>query len=312
MNAKMKLLIAYDGSDCAAAAVHDLRRAGLPPETEALVLSVADVWLPPQGADEDGTPAPIAVQRGRKQAAEAFKAAYQLAESGCELVHGQFPAWETRAEAAADSPAWAIIKRASEWPTDLILVGSQGHSALHRAMLGSVSQKVVNEAPCSVRVARRHAAAADAPVRLVIGVDGSAEADAAVQAAATRVWPTGSEARLITVMDEKMATIIAAPLEAITGWMEDGDENERAWVERMIAAATEKLRAAGLKVSSVVHDGDPKSLLIEEAERWGTDCIFVGARGHGLLERLLIGSVASAVAARAHCSVEVVRPQQTA
>ena len=51
-----------------------------------------------------------------------------------------------------------------------------------------------------------------------------------------------------------------------------------------------------------------KSLLLEEAERWGADCIFVGARGLNRLERLLLGSVSTAVAARARCSVEVVRP----
>ena len=40
---------------------------------------------------------------------------------------------------------------------DLIVVGSHGRSALGRFMLGSVSQKVVTEAHCSVRVARGRA-----------------------------------------------------------------------------------------------------------------------------------------------------------
>jgi hypothetical protein len=43
----MKILIAYDGSDCAEAALDDLQRAGLPPEAEAQIISVAEVWLPP-------------------------------------------------------------------------------------------------------------------------------------------------------------------------------------------------------------------------------------------------------------------------
>jgi nucleotide-binding universal stress UspA family protein len=67
----------------------------------------------------------------------------------------------------------------------------------------------------------------------------------------------------------------------------------------------------GLQVSTLVKQEDPKQLLCEEAERWGADCIFVGAKGVGRLERLLIGSVSSAVAARAHCSVEVIRPGQS-
>ncbi|MBO0799053.1 MAG: universal stress protein, partial [Blastocatellia bacterium] len=50
-----------------------------------------------------------------------------------------------------------------------------------------------------------------------------------------------------------------------------------------------------------------KRLLVSEAESWGADCVFVGARGLGRAGRFLIGSVSSSVAARAHCSVEVVR-----
>src|SRR3982751_6558290 len=43
----MRLLIAYDGSQSADAALDDLTHAGLPQKGEALVMSVAEVWLPP-------------------------------------------------------------------------------------------------------------------------------------------------------------------------------------------------------------------------------------------------------------------------
>jgi nucleotide-binding universal stress UspA family protein len=48
-------------------------------------------------------------------------------------------------------------------------------------------------------------------------------------------------------------------------------------------------------------------LLCSQADEMKADCIFVGSRGRGRLDRFLIGSVSSGVAARAHCSVEVVR-----
>jgi nucleotide-binding universal stress UspA family protein len=57
-----------------------------------------------------------------------------------------------------------------------------------------------------------------------------------------------------------------------------------------------------------LRKGNPKSVLVEEAESWGADCVFVGARGMRGVGHLLMGSVSAAVAARAHCSVEVVRP----
>jgi len=52
---------------------------------------------------------------------------------------------------------------------------------------------------------------------------------------------------------------------------------------------------------------DSKSLLCAEAESRDADCIFVGTTGMGRIERMLIGSVSSVVAMRAHYSVEVVR-----
>ena len=42
-----KILVAYDGSDCAHIALHDLRRGGLRDKAEAVVISAAEAWLPP-------------------------------------------------------------------------------------------------------------------------------------------------------------------------------------------------------------------------------------------------------------------------
>jgi hypothetical protein len=42
MAASLKALIAYDGSACAGSALDDLKRAGLPGEVEATVVTVAE------------------------------------------------------------------------------------------------------------------------------------------------------------------------------------------------------------------------------------------------------------------------------
>ena len=65
MTERMKILIASDGSECADEAIESLRSAGLPPKTEALVISVADVILPPAIKEEDKFPPhePEAVRR---------------------------------------------------------------------------------------------------------------------------------------------------------------------------------------------------------------------------------------------------------
>ena len=48
-------------------------------------------------------------------------------------------------------------------------------------------------------------------------------------------------------------------------------------------------------------------MILNEANEWNAKSIFMGARGLSRLQRFLLGSVSSSVAARAHCSVEVVR-----
>ena len=89
--------------------------------------------------------------------------------------------------------------------------------------------------------------------------------------------------------------------------MSENDEEPLTWVGRMIADYRQQLEAAGLHVHSLVNDGDPKTLLVEEATNWGADTLFVGAKGHNLIERFLIGSVSTSIISRAECSVEVVR-----
>lgn len=79
---------------------------------------------------------------------------------------------------------------------------------------------------------------------------------------------------------------------------------ERAWVEEISKRSLDILRAANIKVSCVVREGDPKHELCKAAEEWGADCIFVGSAGFSnRFERFVLGSISGAVAARAHCSV---------
>jgi nucleotide-binding universal stress UspA family protein len=299
MKEKMKILMAYDGSESAEAALTDLRRAGLPRKAHAVIFSVAEEWLPaPSSIGGVETPFP-------KEAFKAEQEALKLAQSARAVVKTLFPEWEVHAESAVGSPAGRLMGKAEEWKPDLIIVGSQGRSALGRFFFGSVSQRVLHEASCTVRVARgkMKAKEADEPVRLIVGVDGSPDAQAAVRAILTRHWPKGSEARVVnaswpvpSITSDEMALKIEQWVVA---------EHTRA--EEAVAAAAKSLQGIGLITSMVMKEADPKRLLCEEAERWGADCIFLGAKGLGRIERLALGSVSSAVAARAHCSVEVLR-----
>lgn len=75
----------------------------------------------------------------------------------------------------------------------------------------------------------------------------------------------------------------------------------------MIDDQTQILQAAGLIVSHTIRWGDARNMILREANDWNANLIFMVARGLSRLQRFLVGSVSSSVAARVHYSVEVVR-----
>ncbi len=293
----MKILIGYDGSQCAESALADLKCAGFPRKVEAKVISVAEEWIP--------APASIggALTTFRIDELKEMKDAESLANSAKAVIKTIFPEWHVHAEAAIGSPANILIWKAKEWEPELIVVGSHGRTALGRFFFGSVSQKVLHAANCSVRIARGKENRPDVPVRLIVGVDGSRYAESAVKAITTRHWPKGSEALVVGAIG--IFPPVATEYMALEAGKWIAAENAR--VKEAVEAAVRRLEGIGLDVSSLVKEGDPKYLLCDEAEAIDADCIFVGARGMGRIERMLLGSVSSAVASRAHCSVEVTR-----
>lgn len=306
----MKVLIGYDGSECAAATLEDLPLAGLPDDVEAEVLSVADVWLPPPealGLEPAVQVTPLAVERARSQAEKKLEEMRAIARRGAEQLKAIFPSWKVTAAATADSPSWAVIKRASDWPADLVVVGSHGYSGFKRLTLGSVSHKIVTESACSVRIARKKERAPDEPIRLVIGLDGSLYADLTVRTVRDRRWPKGTEVYLVTAIDDKVVTAIFHPPEILKQWVGEHDEEPLAWVQRMVAHYRAQCEESGFEVQSLVDSGDPTTMLITEASNRDADCILIGAKGHGIIERVLIGSVSTSIVTRADCSVEVIR-----
>ena len=310
MEERMKVLIAYDGSDSSDGAIADLRRAGLPETAEALVVTMADVFLPfeEEVAGKNRSPELSAVKRARERARNEVEAARALAKRATEQISAAFPRWDVNYRALADSPAWAIIRTADEWKPDLIVMGARGHSVFGgRLILGSISQRVLYEARCSVRIARGVAGDEESSVRILIGVDHSVDSNAAVEVVCSRAWPKGSEVALLTVVDTVMEVDdVNEP--GHKRWIEVGEEKSWDQVREIFAPAAERLRAAGLHTEILVRRGNPTDQLLEEADTWGADCIFVGAKGTRGIDRLLLGSMSSAVSARAHCSVEVVRP----
>jgi nucleotide-binding universal stress UspA family protein len=310
----VKILIGYDGSDCSRGAIADLRKASLFDDTEAIVLTAAHVYMDlPRSSFEPGDVAGAAqaVRRAHELGAAAMADAKGRAGDGAKLVRELFPSWKVSAEATCEPAHRGLISRSETFGADLIVVGSHGRSALARAVLGSVSLKVLHDAHCSVRIGRCNVPMGNVPagpVKVMLGVDGSSDAALAVSAVAARQWPQGSEVRVISVVDVRVSVTFAGTEPLAATWMNDATlPQEAAMSADALRRVAREIERPGLTVSTNVLIGDPKRLLVEEAEAWKADCVFVGAKGHSRLERVILGSVSAAVATRAHCSVEIVR-----
>lgn len=311
----MKLLIAYDGSECADSALDDLTHAGLPTKGEALVMSVAEVWLPPPppssyeivefAATAKG---PLALERKYMESSQAVKDADAGAAKAAARFQANFPGWKVKHESVWGSPNWELFSRAEEWKADLIVVGSHGRTALGRLFLGSISQWLLNEARCSVRVARGKLDEPDFPVRLMVGLDGSTNANLALEEVAARHWPDKSEIRVVVVDQPLEPTVVGELIPGIRRSLVETNAEESEHSRRLAEAGAQRLRDKGLRAGPWLLSGDPKHELVRAAEEWRADCIFLGATGlTNRVERFLLGSTAGAVAARAHCSIEIVR-----
>lgn len=282
----MKILIGYNGSNIAEAALADLQHAGLPEKAEVLVLTVAEVWLPPKNTDE----------------------AEILAWRAENLLRKKFPLWDIKTEISFGSPAREILTKAEEFKADLVVVGENCHSPGGGSMfLHGTSHKILSEAKCSVRISRGRIENEALPTRVVVGYDGSHGARVAIEEVAARHWGQKTEVHLIVVADSAASSSIGrfvAPVSNSFGEMKIVREQ----MEKLAELPLQKLKNAGLDAVLSVGEGNPKGVVTEMAEEWQADVIFVGPNHLGTsFERCLLGSVSESIASRAHCSVEVVR-----
>jgi len=149
----MRLLVAIDGSRFSDAAVAEVANRPWPSGSE--VRLVTAVHLPFIPTPETwALPAEFYAQAektSRDQADDILQRAVKTIEESnsdrqVPLLCSSF--------AILGHPEEVIISTAREWKSDLILVGSHGHGALERFLLGSVSQAVAWHAPCSVQIVR--------------------------------------------------------------------------------------------------------------------------------------------------------------
>lgn len=278
------ILVAVDGSSLSYAALRwaaaTARHSGAP-----LHIVHVFVYLPPVSGRAVFDPTDPHELGGR------------VVDEAADIVRAEHPDLAVTTEVRVGRAAPDLVAMSRE--AAMVVLGARGHGRVAGIFLGSVSQQVAMHAACPVVVVRGGGSTvADAPV--VVGLDGSPEAEGAFRFALERAAAGNSPVRVVR------AEYVEAPPGAPPGpWYADLVERVVELTGQVRATVEEARRAhPDLDIElRVVHD-HPVTALVESS----TDAclLVVASRGLGGFAGLLLGSVSQGVLSRAQVPVAVV------
>lgn len=195
-------------------------------------------------------------------------------------------------------PAEEMVDLSQSIDADLIVTGSRGHGALGCLVLGSVAEGIVRNAICPILVVRGSSTAWP-PTRLIVGNDGSPEADQATELAVAVASLVGASVLLARILPRLP---LSAEIDRNVRYEMMGRLND------VLARHAETLRSRyDARVETLATFGSPARVLMELADADPEAALLaVGSRGLGRIARLRLGSVSNDVLHAAHGPVLIV------
>ncbi|MDX1933155.1 MAG: universal stress protein [Capsulimonadales bacterium] len=181
-----------------------------------------------------------------------------------------------------------LMSHADEINADLIAIAGSSHTNLGAFLTGSVGRSLVLGAKQSLLIAKG-TADSSRPLRAVLATDHSRYMDECIELLA-RFAPQGAENITLLTAYPKSYT------EAIRAFLPEFIRDPAAWIregiERRSSEIAERLKPLGATVDFRVSDLNPNEAIKQVMEQKEADLLILGSRGHGGLERILLGSVA--------------------
>lgn len=205
------------------------------------------------------------------------------------------PDLDITTQSAVDRSAGGLVDLSSR--ADTIVLGRSGHGRVVGALLGSVAMQVVTHAQCPVVVVHE---STDDPAKargVVVGVDGSAVSELALDYAFEQASWRGVH------LDVVHAWWTTVPSGLTQGVKADHITRERLTLSESLVGWSEKFPDVEVRMS--IPMGPVVLTLTEAAEN--AVLLVVGSRGRGGFRSLLLGSVSQGVLQHAACAVAVVR-----
>lgn len=186
-----------------------------------------------------------------------------------------------RVEVEYGRPSDEIANKAGTSNAQLVVIGLVHHRVVDRILDGDTALEVVRQSPAPVLLAS--AELKGLAKRAVIAVDFSPQS---IEAARAGLRLLGDESTVVLAHVRPMVSVFDE-----TGMWEA--EYETVAAEELQKFAEALNAPAGVRVEQVTLSGRPAGALLALAEKENADLIVCGTRGAGLVERLLLGSVAT-------------------
>jgi nucleotide-binding universal stress UspA family protein len=204
--------------------------------------------------------------------------------------------------------AGVIVDVASAEDVDLIVMTTHGRTGLTRWVLGSVTERVLRDAPCPVMTMR-----SNAPVEnVLITLDGSNLAEHALKPGLAVARALGADVHLLTVSETAhvgLVDIAEAEVAAVNGVPVSADD-EYAVLTRYMDQLCRGRDWDGVNVSYEVISGKAVEAILDYADANVCDLIVMATHGRSGLRRWLYGSVTSKVMRSANRAMLIIRPPE--
>lgn len=274
--ASPQITVGVDGSPASLSA---LRWAHQQAVRRCATLTVLTGWPAPPTSSAPGIPSEAAA---RAIAGSAI-------DSVLRHERGSAKVWVSHCPVDATD---ALLRRARK--SELVVVGRHSAHSVAEHLLGSVAERLLSQAACPVAVI--HVLPEDESHRIVVGIDGSPAADAALRWATTQALLTESKVEAILVWDWR-------PEYGVYPYGPNQQAQERRAAAALARAVCILPPDARSIVTTQLVRGHPAGVLLAAAE--DADLLVVGNNRGGPLAERVLGSVSRRLAAAARRPVVV-------
>jgi nucleotide-binding universal stress UspA family protein len=189
-----------------------------------------------------------------------------------------------------------IVDLADAENCDLIIMGRKGRSQVEKALIGSVTARVIGHTQRDVLVVPE--VSSIGWEKIVLATDGSKYSESAIKRAIEFAKSYGSELKIVSVVEVTDEFFVRAP-QAVESLLDKARD--------LVDDIRRKAVSEGIEAEGLVREGEAYKSIIDVSKEVNANAVILGSHGRTGLRRLLMGSVTEKVIGYSTCPVLVVK-----